>query len=118
MGGAAGYETRRGIVIYQTLLSACAYALARALIFHEGSGHQTNHAAAQWLFHVAQLTPAHASWFCMRAWPNMRLRLFLGGCTSTLRLKQLSTDKLSCKWSLGPESARKRLAASSNSFAY
>ena len=27
---------------YQTLLSACAYALARALIFHEGSGHQTN----------------------------------------------------------------------------
>ena len=31
----------RGIVIYQTLLSACAYALARALIFHEGSGHQT-----------------------------------------------------------------------------
>ena len=29
----------RGIVIYQTLLSACAFALARALIYHEGSGH-------------------------------------------------------------------------------
>ena len=68
----------------------------------------------------------------MRAWYIMRLRLgcglgnqgcrlFLAGCTSSLRLKQLSTDKLSCKWSLcfvGPESARKRLAASSNSFAY
>ena len=30
------------LAFHQTLLSACAYALASALIFHEGSGHQTN----------------------------------------------------------------------------
>ena len=67
----------RGIVIYQTILSAYAHALARALIFHEGSGHQTNRYGAAIIEMLYAILNTHVHLFVHLFFPSLSLFLIL-----------------------------------------